>query len=157
MKSVKTLLNRYFFVILLLVISLEIFAQSGTIRGRVYNEKNNEPLPFTNLVIFGTNIGSTTDLDGNFLFTGIEPGFVRLQVSAVGFEKKVTEEFLVTNARVANIDIGMREVDLQLEEVVVEASPFQRREESPVSLRRLGISEIERSPGSNRDISRVIQ
>lgn len=142
---------------ILLIISTQISAQTGTIRGRVFNEKNNEPLPFTNLVIFGTNIGSTTDLDGNFLFTGIEPGFVRLQVSAVGFEKKVTEEFLVTNARAANIDIGMREVDLQLEEVVVEASPFQRREESPVSLRRLGISEIERSPGSNRDISRVIQ
>ena len=137
--------------------STMLFAQTGTIRGRVFNEKNNEPLPFVNLVIFGTNIGSTTDLDGNFIFAGLEPGFVRLQVSAVGFERKVTEEFQVTNARTANIDIGLREIDLQLDEVVIEASPFQRREESPVSLRRLGISEIERNPGSNRDISRVIQ
>jgi hypothetical protein len=147
----------FLFFAMLLVISEIANAQTGTIRGRVYNEKNNEPLPFTNIIIFGTTIGSTTDLDGNFLFTGVEPGFVRLQVSAVGFEKKVTEEFQVTNARSANIDIPMREIDLQLEEVVVEAQVFQRREESPVSLRRLGISEIERSPGSNRDISRVIQ
>jgi len=135
----------------------ELQAQNGTIRGRVFNEKNNEPLPFTNLIIDGTNIGSTSDLDGNFLFTGLQPGFVRLRISAVGFEDKVTEEFMVTNARTANIDIGMREKQTELEEVVVEASQFQRREESPVSLRRLGISEIERSPGSNRDISKVIQ
>ena len=154
---------KYFLITLLLLIgylmseSVMLYAQTGTIRGRVFNEKNNEPLPFVNLVIFGTNIGSTTDLDGNFIFAGLEPGFVRLQVSTVGFERKVTEEFQVTNARTANIDIGLREIDLQLDEVVVEASPFQRREESPVSLRRLGISEIERNPGSNRDISRVIQ
>ncbi len=141
----------------LLVIISESLAQTGSIRGRVYNEKNNEPLPFTNIVIFGSNIGSTTDLDGNFLFTGITPGFVRLQVSAVGFERKVTEEFQVTNARTATVDIPMRAIDLQLDEVIIEAPVFQRREESPVSLRRLGISEIERSPGSNRDISKVIQ
>lgn len=132
-------------------------AQNGTIRGRVFNEKNNEPLPFTNIIIEGTNIGSTTDLDGNFIFAGLQPGFVRLRVSAVGFEERVTEDFQVSNVRVATIDIAMRERQFELEEVVVAASQFQRREESPVSLRRLGISEIERNPGGNRDISKVIQ
>lgn len=134
-----------------------LYAQSGSIRGRIYNQKNNEPLPFTNIVIAGTTIGSTSDLDGNFIFTGLEPGFIRLQATAVGFERRITEEFQVTNARTATVDIAMREIDLQLDEVIIEASIFQRREESPVSLRRLGISEIERSPGSNRDISKVIQ
>ncbi len=141
----------------LLAIAGNTAAQQGSIRGRVYNEATNEPLPFTNLVIFGTQIGSTSDLDGNFLFTGLQPGFVRLQVSSVGFEGRVTEEFMVTNARTANIDIPMREVPLELEVVEVRASPFERREESPVSMRRIGIQEIERSPGSNRDISKVIQ
>lgn len=133
------------------------FAQKGSIRGRVFNEQTNEPLPFTNLIIFGTNIGSTTDLDGNFIFTGIDPGFVRLQVSSVGFEPRVTEEFMVTNARVFFIDIPMKEIKFELGEVVIKASPFSRKDESPVSLRRMGISEIERNPGGNRDISKVIQ
>lgn len=134
-----------------------IMAQTGIIRGRVFNEKNNEPLPFTNIIIEGTNVGSTSDFEGNFLFTGIEPGFVRLRASAVGYETKVTPDFMVTNARTANVDIGMRETAVQLQEVRIQASPFQRKEESPVSLRRLSIAEIERNPGSNRDISRVIQ
>ncbi len=135
----------------------EAISQQGSIRGRVYNEMTNEPLPFTNIIIYGTNTGSTSDLDGNFLFTGLTPGFVRLQVSAVGFEGRITEEFMVTNARTANIDIGLREIRVELASVEVTASQFERSEESPVSLRRIGIQEIERSPGSNRDISRVIQ
>jgi hypothetical protein len=45
----------------------------------------------------------------------------------------------------------------QIEEVVVRASPFRKTEESPVSLRTIGIGEIEKSPGANRDISKVIQ
>lgn len=140
-----------------LLVPVEASAQQGSIRGRVFNELTNEPLPFTNIIIYGTTIGSTSDLDGYFTFTGVTPGFVRLQASSVGFESRITEEFMVTNARTANIDIGLREIQVELQTVEVQASQFERREESPVSLRRIGIQEIERSPGSNRDISRVIQ
>lgn len=133
------------------------FSQNGTIKGRVFNEKNNEPLPFTNIVIFGTNIGSTSDLDGNFIFTGITPGFIKLAASSVGFESYVSEEFQVTNAKTVFIDIPMRETTIQLEQVVVKASPFRKTEESPVSMRTLGIGDIEKNPGANRDISKVIQ
>ncbi len=146
-------------ILLLIVLLLAgpVIAQQGTIRGRVYDEKTNEGLPFVNLVIEGTNIGSTTDLEGNFLFTGVKPGFVRLRVSSVGYDTRLSPEFMVTNTRTANIDIGLQEKSLELDVVEVLVSQFERSEESPVSLRRLGIREIERSPGSNRDISKVIQ
>ncbi|HJF04336.1 MAG TPA: TonB-dependent receptor, partial [Bacteroides thetaiotaomicron] len=36
-------------------------------------------------------------------------------------------------------------------------SPFRRDIESPVSLRIIGLQEIEKSPGANRDISRIVQ
>jgi len=51
----------------------------------------------------------------------------------------------------------MEEQKEQIEEIVVKASPFRKTEESPVSLRSIGIGEIEKSPGANRDISKVIQ
>jgi len=145
--------------IFILTFSLANFAaaQSGRIEGRVFNSKNNEPLPFTNIVIFGTNIGAVSDLDGKFVFTGVAPGFIRLQSTAVGFENYVSEDFLVTNAKTFYIDLPMKETSVKLDEIVVKASPFVRSLESPVSLRRLNISEIERNPGSNRDISKVIQ
>ncbi|MFO7999405.1 MAG: TonB-dependent receptor [Bacteroidales bacterium] len=155
--KIKNSLPLLFFFLAFSFIPIQASSQQGRISGRVYNELTNEPLPFTNIIILGTNIGSTSDLDGNFLFTGLEPGFVRLRVTSVGFEDRISEEFMVTNARTANIDIGMREISVELETVEVTASQFDRKDESPVSLRRIGIKEIERSPGSNRDISRVIQ
>lgn len=127
------------------------------IEGRVFNEKNNEPLPFASIVIYGTTIGSISDLDGKFLFTGIEPGFIRLQVSSVGFETVITEEFQATSARRFFIEIPLKEANISLSEVTVKASPFRKQEESPVSLRTIQISEIEKNPGGNRDISKVLQ
>ncbi len=148
---------RIVIIVWMLLLQLEGMAQTGTIRGRIYDEATNEGLPFVNLVIDGTNIGSTTDLDGEFSFTGVEPGFIRLRVSTVGYATRLSSEFMVTSSRTANIDIGLAQKQVELEAVEVIVSQFERSEESPVSLRRLGIQEIERSPGSNRDISRVIQ
>ncbi|PLW95827.1 MAG: TonB-dependent receptor [Marinilabiliales bacterium] len=148
---------KYLITFALVFISLAAISQTGKIKGRVYNVETNEPLPFTNIIIYGTTIGSTSDLDGNYIFTGIEPGFVRLQASAVGFEPVITEEVMVNPARDVTLDIPMQEVITKLETVVIKASPFKRKEESPVSLRTLGVSEIEKSPGANRDISKVIQ
>ncbi|MBS4014518.1 MAG: TonB-dependent receptor [Bacteroidetes bacterium] len=142
---------------ILLLFSTHAVSQTGGIKGRVYNEKNNEAVPFANIVIQGTTTGSISDFDGNFIFAGLQPGFVRLVISAVGFEQKITEEIMISNSRTANIDIPMKEMDFLLDEVVISVSQFQRKEESPVSMRRLGISEIERNPGGNRDISKVIQ
>lgn len=129
----------------------------GIIEGRVYNSQNNEPVPFANIVIWGTNIGAVSDMDGNFLFTGVTPGFVELRVSSVGFEPYISEQILVTNAKKVFIEIPLNTSTVELNEITVAASPFRRNDDSPVSLRRIGIKEIEKNPGGNRDISRVIQ
>jgi len=138
-------------------LTLGLSAQTGSIKGRVYNIKNNDPLPFTNIIISGSTIGSVSDLDGNFIFTGLKPGYVKLEASSIGFERIMTEEILVTNAKTASIDIAMKEIAVQISGVEITAAVFKRVEESPVSLKSLGIAQIEKSPGSNRDISKVIQ
>ncbi len=134
-----------------------VFSQNGKIEGRIFDATNNEPVPFANIVIFGTNIGSTSDLEGNFKFTGLEPGYVRLAASAVGYQKYISEDVLVTNAKSVYLELPMEEQTVQLETVEIKASPFRKMKESPLSMRSLDISEIEKNPGGNRDISKVIQ
>jgi len=143
--------------ILMFIAGFSVSGQSGIIRGRVYNSSDNEPLPFTNLVIYGTNIGSTSDLNGNFVFNGVQPGFIKLSVSSIGYEDYITEDFMVTNAKPVFCDIPLKEKALQLKQIEIKASAFRKTEESPVSMRTLEISDIEKSPGGNRDISKVIQ
>lgn len=150
-------MKKLIYLLVLFLFPLFLAAQNGTIKGRVFNRENNEPLPFTNIVVFGTNIGSTSDLDGNFIFTGLEPGFVKLSASSVGFGTYISEEFQVTNSRISYVNIPLQPQSINLEKVVIEASPFRKTEESPVSMRTLGIGEIEKNPGANRDISKVIQ
>ena len=147
-------------VILLLstILPGTIMAQTGVVKGRVYDAETNEPLPFTNVVLWEKpTVGSTSDLDGNFSFTGLQPGYIRLKATTVGHEDVITAAILVTNAKTVSVQIPMKPRTVNLETVVVEASPFRRVEESPVSMRSLGIDEIEKNPGANRDISKVIQ
>lgn len=159
-------MKSYYLKIWPLLITLFAFASfapalkgqaNGKIEGKVFDATSNEILPFVNIIIKGTNIGTTSDLDGNFKFTGLNPGFVTLQASFVGYEMGFSPDIQVTNANTSFIEIRLLKKETEIQEVVVKASPFRKTEESPVSLTRIGVSEIETNPGSNRDISKVIR
>jgi hypothetical protein len=153
-------MRRFYFTIILAIISgFAIYAQenAGVIKGRVYNSKTNEGVPFASIVVWGTNIGSMTDFDGNFLFTGVKPGFAELRVSSIGFKPYISGAVMVTNSNQVNIEIPLEETSIGIGEVVIKASPFRKKIETPVSVRIIGIDEIEKNPGGNRDISKVIQ
>ncbi len=130
---------------------------AGKIKGRVFDVKNNSPIPFANIIIVGSTIGSVSDLDGNFVFYGVKPGFITLQISAIGFDTYFSEDIMITNAKELTLEVPLEEASESLEEVKITAATFQRNSESPISLRKVGLKDIERSPGGNRDISKVIQ
>jgi len=146
-----------FIVICFLTIILKSNAQQGIIEGLVTNSVTNHPVEFANVIIYNTTIGAVTDTNGRFRLAQLETGYFRVQVSAIGFESVVTAEILVTNARAAYIEIKLNESTTELDEINVKASPFKRKDESPLSLRKIGVGEIEKSPGGNRDISKVLQ
>jgi len=133
------------------------FAQNGNIKGRIFNSKNNESIPFASLIINGSKIGVSSDLNGNFQFTNVSPGYIKIAASSIGFESFLSSEFMITSGKTKSIDIPMHEVAIRLAEVEVKASTFRRDEESPLSMKSIGIAEIEKSPGGNRDISKVLQ
>jgi len=142
---------------LVCIVHFTLEAQTGIISGRVYNSINNEPIMFANVVLEGTTTGATTDLDGNYRIENLEPGLYNIQISYVGFNDQTIPEIEVTNAKPAIVDVPLIESSQDLEEVVIKASPFTKTEESPVSLRTIGVAEIQRKPGGSRDISKVVQ
>ncbi len=145
-----------FLIIIFNLFILTAFSQTGSVKGKVINKISNEPVPFATVIITGTNIVSTSDLEGNFIITGIKPGYIKLKVSYIGYKNKVTEDILVSN-NVPYVEIELEENQQILEEVIIREDPFEKNEESIVSMQSIGIKEIESNPGSNRDISRVIQ
>lgn len=138
-------------------VSMFANAQTGVIKGQVTDAFTNEPIPFADVLVMGTDKGITTDLDGNFELAGLLPGLYDVRASYLGYEEQTQYEVQVTTARPIDVNFAMQEQAELLEEVVVRASPFRKTEESPVSLRTIGVAEIQRNPGGNRDISKVVQ
>lgn len=138
-------------------VSAIAFAQQGFIKGRIYNARTNEPLDFCTVLIQGTGIVSITDLDGTFLFAGIKPGFYRLVTSYIGFEPAVSPEIQVAGNQTVFVDIPVTEKSQELREVVVSRPVSLRQLASPVSLLQIGVQDIEKSAGVNRDVSKVLQ
>lgn len=146
-----------FISLLILGCEASLLAQQAVLKGRVIEAVSNEPMPFVNVIVTGTSIGAVTDDNGNFQINGLKPGFVRVQASFIGYHSALSSEIEISNAKVAFVEIRMEKRDAEIEEVTVSVSPFRKTEESPVSLKTIGIAEIEKSPGANRDISKVIQ
>ncbi len=129
----------------------------GNITGKVINLKNNEPLPFVNVGVVGTSMGASTDDDGVFLIKNVPVGFYKLTSSCLGFNSTSSEEFKVINTKTIYVEIKMRESDVSLDEVTVTVNTLKRNDKAPVSMKSIGLQEIENSPGANRDIAKVIQ
>ena len=138
------------------IISSSVFAQKVKVYGTVSNVLNNEPIPFANIILEGKNIGATSDIDGNFEFQDIEPGTYNFRCSYIGFELSLKSEIRVSPNKNLRLDFQLSENAELIEEVLITANTFNKTEESPTSLRTINASEIYRSPGGDRDISKVI-
>ena len=128
-----------------------------TVRGRVIDRLSRRPVPYAAVVVDGDpSRGASADSLGRFAIEGVEPGLRRLAVSSIGYTPQLTPEFLVA-ATTPFVEIELEPAAEELEAVEVRPSPFRRSIESPVSMHVIGVREIEKSPGSNRDISRIVR
>lgn len=150
-------LRFYFYTICLLIFSGSAFAQTGVIKGRIFNSINNEPIPFANVIIDSTQIGATSDIDGNYRIENLKPGTYSVVCSTIGFKKALFYEVQVSTAKPTILNIPLTETSSELKEFEITANPFVKKEESPISMRTINSAEIYRNPGGNRDISKVIQ
>jgi hypothetical protein len=112
---------------------------------KVYDAFNNQPIEFATIVIQNLNTGAGSDSMGNYQVTGLTPGLYNIQVSSVGYKTKTIFEIQVTNAIAAQVDVPMESAVKELEEITVNADAFDKSEESPVSLRTIGVNEIQRN------------
>lgn len=131
--------------------------ETGTVKGKIIDQKSREALPFVNILVYGTSIGATSDGDGNFEIKNVPFGYVKIQATFIGYQSVISEDYLVTNEKVPYIILSMKEDSQQLNEVVINSNVFKRTLESPLSVQSLGVAEIEKNPGGNRDILRVLQ
>ncbi|MGC8595554.1 MAG: TonB-dependent receptor [Candidatus Kryptoniota bacterium] len=106
--------------ILLSAFSKPAFSAGATVRGHVKDLSTGEPLPGANVLIVGTVLGASTDLNGKFVIMNVPPGTYSVKASYVGYKSKEAR-VTIKGAGEVEIDFQLEAVGIQGREVVVTA------------------------------------
>ena len=118
---------KLFILTFFVIFSSELSGQNRTdanVFGHVINAETGEHIPFINLVIEGSRIGTLTDVSGHYILTNLPEGKHNLVAVGLGY-KPATVEFEIKSRQTLEIDIRVNYEGINLEELVVTSSPTQ--------------------------------
>lgn len=112
-----------------------IYAQQGTISGIILDGETAETMISVPVIVVGTEIVRTTDLDGKYSVQ-LDPGTYDLKFTYIGYQDKVVTDIIVRANEITDLDILMTTSTLEMEEVVVTAKAIERTENALMMLQR---------------------
>lgn len=151
-------MNRLILFVFIIFTSLELLAQTGTVRGFVYEETSGEPAMFSNVVLEGTKIGGVTDANGFFNLSKVPVGQYKLLVTYIGFESK--EEIIEVKAdKILNKKYYLSESSIQLNTVQLSAERQEAKTSVNTSVIKLTSKSLKKLPsiGGDADIAQYLQ
>ena len=154
-------LNKLLIVLLCIFTVNAAFAQqsTGTIRGFVYLKDTGEPMLFTNVVLKGTTIGNSTDVNGYFSITKIPPGNYTLMIaSTLGYDT-LLENVTVKAGDIINKKLYLVKTNVKLKIVEISAEQEAKQTETQVSVNKIDPIAIKRLPsvGGEPDLAQYLQ
>lgn len=129
----------------------------AVLEGVIRDLSTDKPVPFASIVVQGNGKGVISDFEGLFRMENIRSGYINLEVSCIGYKPRTSSDIFVTGDKPVFIEIFLEPSVTELEAVEIKTTGFERIAEAPLSVQKIGIKQIEKSPGGNRDISKVIQ
>lgn len=95
---------------------------TGKIAGKVVDAKTKEGLVGVNVVVVGTSLGASADVDGNYFIINIPPGKYQLRATAVGYTSSLVDNVIVSIDQTTKVSIELREQAVEIGAVEVVAS-----------------------------------
>jgi hypothetical protein len=105
---------KYFLIILLLFLKIT-YSQIFIITGKVTDSETGEPLPYVNIKVLNTTLGTAANINGEYEIK-IKSGDYNLIASYIGYYSEKTE---VSLDRDLNVNFQLRQTDVLLPEVVI--------------------------------------
>lgn len=146
----KKTLSWFFFFI-----SFQAFTQTASLSGTIIDSLTSESLIGVNVVLVGTTLGASTDLDGSYLISNIPAGEYTLQISYVGYEKTIYTALRFAASEQKKLNKKLKSTTLIFEEavVIIGDKPLVDVEDSKTGS-TLSEEEIEMAP--NRQIQGLL-
>jgi outer membrane cobalamin receptor len=108
---------------LLVVLGLNAAGQNSTIKGKVTDKTTGEPMAGV-YIIYGKNLGTTTDQDGNYNLS--TSGKLVITYQFVGYES-ITKEITLTEGKTEVIDIPLAMKVKEIDQIVISANRTEQR------------------------------
>ncbi|MCF8449769.1 MAG: TonB-dependent receptor [Taibaiella sp.] len=158
-----TLKQTFLLFLTMLVVNIAGSAQTTqNVNGKVFDEASKAPLTGAVVVLLNaaSATGTASDIDGNFILSGVPIGRHSFKVSYTGYEDRIVNDVVVTAGKEVNLNIGMQEALHKLEEVTVSYSKAKDKtrtnnDMAQVSARSFNVDETKRYAGALGDPSRM--
>lgn len=142
-----------------MALPLSMLAQTGTVRGFVYDESTGEPSIFTPVSLRGTtDHGAQTDVNGYFSISKVPPGHYTLRVVYLGFDT-LSKEVDVKADQIQSEKLFLKKTSIEMKTVVVTAEKQKEQNNVRVGVTKLTPKQIERLPaiGGQADLAQYMQ
>lgn len=113
--------KRLYLIAILILNSAFLWAQNGSIDGKISDHRSQETIVGANVVIEGTTVGSSTDIDGNFVIPNLKPGTYNIVVSFVTYKTQTINDVVVEAGKITTLSVSLLEDVAELAEIVVAA------------------------------------
>jgi hypothetical protein len=150
-------------IMIMMLLPVSIFAQTGSIEGVATDKGNKETLPGVMVTIEGTIIGAAADFDGHFLIQNVKPGKYRLKVSYISYNTEFIDNVTVTAGKTTTVPVAMSQNTVALEGVTVTGVRKTNTDVSMINVTRMSpnvsiaISGQQILRSQDRDASEVIR
>lgn len=154
----KVIIKSCWFVFVTLLISASALAQSGTVRGFVYNDKTGEAEIGSTVYLKGTTMGAATDVNGFYSISKIPAGNYTLMVTSLGFDT-IQIAVTVKKNEIIQKDHNLIESSTMIETFNVSAERQEATTTVKMSVAKVTPKEIKSIPsiGGDPDLAQYLQ
>ena len=128
--------------------TVSAFAQSGTLSGTITDASTGESLPAVNVVLTEIMKGASTDADGEYQITGIEPGTYTVEVTYIGYSTISQEVSISAGANTLDFEMAT-DVGLLDEIVVSGVADGTPRKKLTVSVAKVDAAQLSKVPATS--------
>ena len=150
-------MNKLILFLLTLTTSLA-YSQNSNIRGFVYEKSSGEPVMFCNVILKGTTIGSSTDINGMYNIAKVKPGNYTLIATYIGYD---TTEIKITlrKGKILTQNLEISESSIKLNEIKISAERSEMKTDVKVAAIKISKKDLEMIPsiGGEPDLAQYMQ
>ena len=132
-----------------LITSVCLSQTTGKIAGKISDVETSEALIGVNIMLLGTNLGTASDINGDFFLLNIPPGSYNLSLSMIGYKNTLIEDVRVSVNRTTPLTLQMASSVLEGDVVVVKADQVSIKKDQTSSVKNISSDQIDIMPVEN--------